>query len=291
MQRYALTVLIAFALSLAAVAAPAAADTVFQAGFEYTTEPTVGNDAANLNTGMIGLIGSFSGAVPDASGTGDDADELITFDDGPAGTRLMKLDRGVADGVLTANLDETVFLDGASVSFDLATRRTAPDRNKDYDIVGYNAGGSESFHLRVIADSDLARLAVVTGGSTETYELISTFGGTGSDTNGSLPFTSPDPTNASQIASIALALGSTGYTIDFARNNGAYTTGVIPYNGAAGGLSRIEFQYRGGDNDNVRTGFFLDNLAVEGTLIPTPAALPAGLMLMALIALRSQRRI
>lgn len=293
MQRPVLSAITAVVLTFAAFAAPAPADTVFQAGFEYSpAEPTVGTNAANLNTDMTSLIGSFAGTLPAGIG-GDGGTELVTFDDGPSSTRVMLLDRGDSDGTLTANLASEILADGATVSFDLATRRTAGagQANKDYEIVGYNESNQQAFHLRVKAASDLVRLATITGGgSTETYTLIATWGGSGADANLDLPFTAEDPIGSQELAAISLALGATGYSIDFVRATSparAYTTGLIPYNGAAVTLSRIEFQFQGDPaNLNDQTGFFLDNLTVEGTPVPTPAALPAGLMMLGMLGMR-----
>jgi uncharacterized protein (TIGR03382 family) len=292
MQRHVLSAVTALVLAFAAVAATASADTVFQAGFEYSpAEPTVGANAANLNTGMTGLIGSFSGTLPAGSG-GDGGSELVTFDDGPSSTRVMKLDRGVSDGTLTANLASSILVDGATVSFQVATRRTVgPGFNKDYEIIGFDASNQQAFHLRVKAASDLARLATITGGSTETYDLIAAWGGIGADANSDLPFTNVDPTGSNELATITLALGATGYTIDFVRDTRAYTTGLVPYNGAAANLTHIEFQFQGDPTSpNDQTGFFLDNLTVNGaTIIPTPAALPAGLMMLGAVLMRRRR--
>jgi hypothetical protein len=246
---------------------------VFRAGFDYAAvEPSVGADAANLNGGMIDRIGTFAGPLPAAGDTADDPAELITFDDGPAGGRVMKLDRAVADGALTAQLAEPVHLHGATVGFDIATRRTGgvDDRRKDFDIVGFDAANREAFHLRVNTAPNLARLAAVVEGAVEISKLTDTFGGVGADSAGDLPFTPADPTQSGALGTVTLSMTPAGYSIHFVRGHQTYATGLIQYNGAARTLSRIEFQFRGSDDVNAQSGFFLDNLSVDGIPVDGP---------------------
>ena len=272
-------------------------ETVFQTGFAYTSEPTpaeIGNDAANLN-GAIGQVGTFSGAVPDGI-SGQFAPDLMGFAaNNRDGGRLLWVDRPTADGAFDADLASDVLVDGAVVSFDVATRRTQGGTNaKDYDIIGYDKDGKESFHLRVIANntSPNERLAVLTGGgATLTTDLIGTFGGTGADANQDLINTGGVPA-ADELATITLTLGDTGYTIDFLRPTTiplAYTTGEINYNGSASELSRIEFTFSGDPSGtSVQSGYFLDNITVSGEVVPEPSTL--ALAALGLLGLRRRRR-
>jgi len=277
-------------------------ETVFHTGFEYTSEPTpaaIGNDAANLN-GATGQVGLFSGAVPDAISGGNFTPDLIGFvNNNRDGGRLMWLDRPNADGGFDANLASDIFVDGAIVSFDVASRRTQGGSNaKDYDIIGYDKDDNESFHLRVITNNNdpNERLAVLTdSGATLTTDLIGTFGGTGADANEDLTNTGGVPA-ADELATVTLSLGETGYTIDFLRPTTtprAYTTGEISYNGSATQLSRIEFTYSGSPSGtSVQSGYYLDNINVTGELIPEPSTFfLAAFGLLGLLACGRRRRL
>lgn len=272
--------------------------TVFSAGFEYTTAPTVNTNAANIDIGMTGLVGTFSGTLPtarsDSAGAG--TSQLVTF---PAGTvntanHALLLDRPTASGTLTANLTGAVALASTTVSFDIGSRRLAAagqPTGKDYDIIGLDASGNEAFHLRVLAGPTSPsgeRLAAVTGGGTLTSDLATT---SGSDAFGDLPAVG----NPDKMASISLSLQATGYVIQFSNPNvsNSYTTDLIAYNGSATTLSKIEFQFDGStvaldSFANQSSGFYLDNLVV--TAVPTPAALPAGLALLGVTTLRRRGR-
>jgi len=246
-------------------------ETVFQSGFEYAAgEPTVGTDAANLNF-ADGQIGEFFGTIPTGAG-GQFAPELMGFENNPNGGRLLLVDRPTANGAFSAVLTKEIPTDGATVSFDVGTRRTGGgNRNKDYDIVGFDSGGNESFHLRVITKSangaPETRLAVVSGGGTETFDLPTV---AGADGDGDLLNTGAPPFTADDIANIALQLTDSGYTIDFTRDTISYTTDLLSFNDSTDMLERIEFQFAGGGSNGARTGFILDNLVV--TAVPEPAS-------------------
>ena len=165
------------------------------------------------------------------------------------------------------------------VSFDLGTRRTQGNHDKDYSIVGLDSDGNEAFNLLVSAHSSTSeqeRIAVVTGaGTTTTYDLIGTFGGIGTDATQDIPNTGGTPFSEDDIANIVLNLMEDEYTLSFTRENRAYVTGAIPYNEMVSDLAQIDFLFQGGGSDGVRTGFLLDNLAVKGYVlaIPEPATM------------------
>jgi hypothetical protein len=248
---------------------------VFQSGFEYSGgNPVVGTNSGNLNfaDGQIGEFFDMAGSLPAGAG-GDFAPELIGFAANPNGGQLLYLDRPNADGILRADLTKEISTAGARVSFDIGTRRTQGNRNKDYDIVGFDTAGNESFHLRVIAESSgtpSTRLAVITGGgATETFDLP----GTADDSNGDLSNIGAPPFTVDDIANIALELTDSDYTISFMRDDIAYLTGPIAFNESTDMLARIEFQFQGGGNDGLRTGFILDNLTVVAAPEPTTLAI------------------
>ena len=79
-----------------------------------------------------------------------------------------------------------------------------------------------------------------------------------------------------EIALIQLSLQPTGYVLDFenfipvggVRPANAYTTDVLPYNGTATDISRLEFTIKGDPNDNsFRGGHVLDNIFASGTVV------------------------
>jgi hypothetical protein len=267
---------------------------VFDTGFEYSGgEPAIGSDAANLN-GADGQIGTFSGALP--FGNGAFNPDLMGFDDhgGPNQTsRILYVDRPLADGSFFAELASTIPVDGATVSFEVGTRRSAGDlivaHEKDYDIIGWDGGGNESFHLRVSAHSgDLAgevqRIGVISdAGGTLNWDLQTVVGDDADldldSTGGSF--------NRGHVGVLNLTLGASGYVLDFenfsTRNTpNAYTTDVLPYNGAASELARIEFTFAGDfdANDPGSTsrqgGYVLDNIHVA--LVPEPHSLALALI-------------
>lgn len=262
---------------------------VFNTGFEYSGgEPTIGMDAANLN-GADGQIGTFSGTLP--FGNGDHSTDLMGFEDngGPNNfSRLLEVDRPLADGFFTAELSQTIPVDGARVSFEVGTRRSAGtagiEHVKDYDIIGLDGAGNESFHVRVSAHSgDLAgevqRLGVLSnGGATLTWDLPTIVG---DDADGDLDSTGGGH-NRGYNAAVELILGATGYQIDFEnfftsnRNPtpNAYLTDVLPYNESATELAEVRFTFAGGIDPNdpgstsLQSGYALDNIRVA--LVPEP---------------------
>lgn len=281
---------------------------VFNTGFEYSGgEPAIGMEAANLN-GADGQIGTFSGALP--FGNGDHSTDLMGFEDngGPNNfSRLLEVDRPLADGFFTAELSQTIPVDGARVSFEVGTRRSAGttgiEHVKDYDIIGLDGSGNESFHVRVSAHSgDLAgevqRLGVLSnGGATLTWDLPTIVG---DDADGDLDSTGGGH-NRGFNATVELILGATGFQIDFEnyftsnRNPtpNAYLTDVLPYNEAATELAEVRFTFAGGIDPNdpgstsLQSGYALDNIRVTGVPEPTAVALA----LIAAIGTLARRRV
>ena len=254
---------------------------VFQSGFEYVVEPVVGTDAANLN-GAIDQIGAFSGTLPTAAGSFDP--DLMGFRDHPGPnnlTRVLQIDRPNASGSFFANFEQAIALDQAEVSFEVGTRRTSGEFGdaKDYDIIGLDAAGNKSFHVRISADSGDAsigrreRVAIVTDdGANVVYDLPTVVGEDRDEDVESIG----NLRDLGEIALIQLSLQPDGYVLDFenfipdggVRPANAYTTDVLPYNGTASQLSRIEFTFKGDAADNsFRGGHVLDNLFASGNVV------------------------
>jgi len=239
---------------------------VFYNGFEYSGgEPTPGTDAAGLN-GADDQVGSFSGTVPTSS---LNAGELFTFSNG-ASDRVLEADRPIADATFYAELLYDIPVNKATVSFNAGTTRTVGNSTKDWEMVGLDKDGNESFHLLFSADNTAnvaERLAVITdSGATTTYNLPTV---SGADADDDLPNVSPDFT-VTETAWITLNLADSGFTIDFSRTGTrAYTTSTLDYNGSATELSKIKFFLRGhASDDGQRAGMFIDNLLVT---IPEPS--------------------
>ena len=271
---------------------------VFNTGFEYSGgEPVIGMDAANIN-GADGQIGTFSGAIPFGDGNNPDP-EFMGFQThgGPnQSSRILLADRPLADGSFFADMASTIPVDGATVSFELGTRRSAGDlavaHEKDYDIIGLDGSGNESFHLRISAHSgDLTgereRLGVISdNGGTLTWDLPTLIG---NDADGDLP---SDRYRRGNIAIINMDLEDDGFflslqnfRIDPDTGNdvsNSYSTDKLPYNGLAAELAQIEFTFPGAflvngvdttDDSSFQGGYALDNILVTGVPEPTSVAL------------------
>ena len=304
---------------------PATAQVVFFTGFEYpggeAGEPSVDFDAANLN-GAIDQIGTFSGDLPFGDGNNASSNDPQFMGFGTHGgpnqnSRVMLGDRPLRDGSFFANLASTIPVDGARVSFELGTRRTNGDtapagseREKDYEIIGWDSSGNESFHLYISAFSgdsmpgEAERLGVVSGaGSTIDFDLDTV---QGDDADGDLP---GDRHRRGNVAIIDMTLEDDGFFIDFENfrqdpdNNNAdisnaYTTAKLPYNGPATELSKIEFTFAGGFevagagdqslDRNFQGGYALDNIRVA--LVPEPNSAVLALIAAVGTCARARRR-
>ena len=272
--------------------------TVFFTGFEYDLEPIVFGPI-DLN-GAKDQVGTWSGdEFPEGIGDALPPPDSVGFANNPYGGTVMLLDQPAGDATLTrpnveengnftgsffADFTEPVLLLGTQVSFDVGTRRTRgnADHGKDYNIIGRDSNGQESFHLRVSARSNTApeqeRLGVVTdAGATVTWDLPTTVG---EDKDRDLNGTGGPPAGSEfpdlfiendEIGSIQLFLFADGYIIDFTHNPlnttarfNAYTTDVIPYNGLGTDLAQLEFTYEASDATGRNSGYLLDNILVIG---------------------------
>lgn len=311
-----LTAVVTAVLVGALVQSASAELVVFNTGFEYSAgEPVVGQDAANLN-GADGQIGTFSGTLPFGDGS-NGGTEFMGFKDhgGPnQGSRILFADRALADGSFFANLDSTIPVDGAAVSFELGTRRSSGTNGrehvKDYDIIGWDGSGNKSFHLRISADSDdedpidtvgeRMRVGVVSNtGSTVTWDLPTVIG---DDADFDMENTG-GKFNRGQIAEFNLTLGDNGFVLDFENFStqltpNAYTTDVLPYDGPATELTKIEITFQGAfqvngvdqtDDNSFRSGYALDNIRV--TSVPEPHSIALAVIATAGMFVRRRIRI
>lgn len=261
-----------------------AQETVFSTTFDYDQLPIV-FEPADLN-GAEGQIGEWSG--PEfAEGIGD----ILVFDGvidpagivpSPYGGDLFVVDRVSGDedgndfiGSYFADFTEPVALLGASVSFQVGTRRTGGNNEKDYDVVGRGSDGEESFRLRIGTNNNGGeRLGFVTdGGETVVFDLPTVVGeDAGADLDNTGGFNAVDgPGFGAEIANVNLLLGPEGFTVDFfypeegtSGNANAYTTAQLPYNGPAIDLAQLEFTYEASTATGRNSGYILDEIVVNG---------------------------
>lgn len=278
-----------------------ATNIVFRSGFEYSGgNPTVEMDAAALN-GADDQIGTFSGNL--AFGDGSNSPNLVGFTDhgGPNQfSQILYLDRPLADGSFFANMSETVPLDNTTFSFEVGTRRSRGDEvdphAKDYDIIGLDENGNESFHLRISGHSDddgpdfpfageRMRVGFVSDdGNVVNYDLPTSVG---DDADFDMDGTG-GRFDRGEIAIISLQLEDDGFVLDFEGkfdDNGptrTYTTEKLDYNGSASELAQIEFTFQGAFLVNgvdttadsaFQVGFVLDNLLVARVPEPSSAVM------------------
>ena len=246
------------------------AEVVFRSTFDYETPPEfILDDAANLNGG-IDQVGSFSGALP--GGAGRFEPDLIGFvetlelDPEP----MILIDRPLEDGSFFADFTSPIAVDGAKVSFDVGLRRSSGSSHaKDYDIIGLDSAGNESFHLRMSAFSgeteneDAERVGFVSdAGTTVTYDLPTV---DGDDFNQDLMQAGRPPYDPGLLGFIELTLEEEGYSLFFESGFNFYTSDVLSYNGSATSISRLEFTYAGDAESNpLRSGYVLDDILVLG---------------------------
>lgn len=273
-----------------------AQETKFFTSFEFGSlndEPFV-IAPADLN-GANDQVGEWGGEdIPEAVG----GDILVQpdsagFANSPYdGGRLLLVDRpgGNIDdgadfqGTLDAQLTDPVLLLGAAVSFEIGTRRTGGNNNKDYDIVGRGSDGAESFRVRVGTNNNGGeRLGYVTDdGATVVFDLPTVIGDdaaadlNNTGYNATLPGPYGDdalggPGVNAEFPAITISLAQDGYVIDLAHNElntsgdaNAYTTATLPYNGSAMDLAIVEFEYGGAGATGRNSGWFLDNVLVTG---------------------------
>jgi hypothetical protein len=268
---------------------------VFKTSFEYANgNPGLGgNNAAQLN-GADDQVGLFEGAVPNGQGSGLGGSNLFSFKNTSGdntGDTTLAVDRPNQDTFFDAVFTDAIRLDGADVAFELASIRTQNgNRNKDYDIIGLDDDGNESFHLVVNTRNNQERLTALINGGTALNDFVTSFG---ADANNDLNNAGTNGLDAAEIANIQLLLEDDGYRILFSRTGGStYTTDLIDFNGAADSLSRIRFDVAGSTNNSFNSGFHLDNLNVRGqinTSVPEPATAVFGLIGLGGLMLRRRR--
>ena len=293
------TMLVFAALMLFSSSVVAQRETQFFSNFEYGSfddEPFDVISPGDLN-GAEGQVGEWGGEdLPATSGgdilpnlTGNDQDVAGLVNDPYDGGRILLLDRpsGNIDtgedfkGFIEAQLAEPILLLGAEISFELGTRRTNGNHNKDYDIVGRGSDGSESFRLRVGTNNNGGERLGYVVGEEEFFDLETVIGddrpadlnNTGYNANLAGPY--PDvlggPGTGAEFAAIKLSLSQSGFVIDLAHNEAntsvdanAYTSATLPFNGDATDLAVVEFGYSASSATGRNSGWFLDDVLVTG---------------------------
>ena len=259
-----------------------AQQTVFSTTFDYDDFPFV-IEPTDLN-GAIDQIGEWSGdEFPEVAG-GDilEAPDSVGIVPSPYGGDLLLVDRpsGDADGndvigSYFADFTEPVALLGAEVSFQVGTRRTGGNNEKDYSVIGRGSDGQESFNLRIGTNNNGGeRLGYVTdGGDTVVFDLPTVVGNDNvNDLDNTGGFTLENgPGFGAEIANVKLRLGPSGFTIDFSYPEegtsgfaNAYTSAQLPYNGDAMDLAQLEFTYEGSTATGRNSGYILDEVMVVG---------------------------
>ena len=274
-------------------------ETQFFSNFEYGSfddEPFDVISPADLN-GAVGQVGEWGGEdLPPTSGgdilpelSGNDEEVAGLVNDPYDGGRILLLDRPSGNietgedfkGFLEAQLAEPILLLGAEISFELGTRRTNGNHNKDYDIVGRGSDGSESFRLRVGTNSNSGERLGYVVGEDEFFDLDTVVGNdqaadlnnTGYNVNLAGPY--PDvlggPGVGAEFAAIKLSLSQSGFVIDLAHNDAnnsvdanAYTSATLPFNGDATDLAVVEFGFSGSSATGRNSGWFLDDVLITG---------------------------
>lgn len=267
--------------------------TVFQTSFEYGSfedEPVV-FEPLDLN-GADNQIGEWSGLeIPLGSGTGQYGEDAVGFANNPYdGGRILFIDRVGGEletganykGSIDANLSDPILLLGAEISFQVGSRRTTGNHQKDFDIVGLGSDGNESFRLRVGTNNNGGeRLGYVTNdGADVVFDLPTVVGDDGpadlnnTGFNGGLEGPYPDapggPGVNNEFTDVKLSLSGNGWVIDLFHNElntsveaNAYTSAVLPYNGDAMDLAVVQFGFAGG-SDGWNSGSMYDNITITG---------------------------
>lgn len=266
--------------------------TVFRTGFDYPDGiPTI-EIVEDLNEAE-GQIGEFSGFVP--AGEGGFSDPYLMSVRESTGfivETYLLADRATEDFAFSANFTEPLELSGAVVSFEIGTSRISSDHSLDSEIVGFSSDGEEVFHLWVSAKStddpdaeDELRMGYE---GTDTDGIVwnfppSTGFSFGSNANGDIGFFNGNTADPSVRLPSTYSLFFTpdGFSISFSGGDqggsniidfNIYGTGSLPFNGPGSNLARIEFRGQGGDSNDARGGFWLDNLLASGTPVPEPPA-------------------
>ena len=277
--------LFAFATTLIIIAtAVSARAAVFNEYFDYSSTPTVGTDAANMN-GSQGQVGTWSNASLPTAANSPAAPELVSFQQ-----QIALIDRPTADAFIRGNFARPLPLNGTQVNYDFGLSRTITDHRKDVEMVGLDASGNEAFRLVMSAGNnnslipgEVRRLGYYTGaGATLNWD----FPGASDSNNDIGPGTAGSfPPSWSRIV---LNLETDGYTVSHARAT-SWTSAVLPYNEAAGDLVAIQFEFQGapGSLDD-RSGFFIDNLYAGAKSVPEPST--ATLLLLGVVGVRYGRK-
>jgi hypothetical protein len=246
-------------------------EVVFSTTFDYSGgDPIVGTDAGNLN-GADGQIGLFSGFIPLGTQREDEELMAIATTSGVAGgDTFLLVDRAEANFAFSANLSSPIEILNSSVSFDYATRRTSGlGQVKDNSIIGFGSDDEELFHVVISANTSetpgvMARVGVMQEG--ETIFDLPTAVGEDADSD-LIGFNGNTDSDMNAIGSFILNFDSEAYIIRFDNGANSYITDALAYNGAASDLARIEFRGQGGDTNQARSGFWLDDIMVDGVIV------------------------
>lgn len=262
-----------------------AQDIVFFTGFEYDDIPFV--IEPNDMNGADDQVGEWSGdEFPEGVGDILELPDSAGIVPSPYGGDLFVLDRPGGDpdrpnsepnsdftGSYFAELSESVGLLGTEVSFQVGTRRTGGNHQKDYDIIGRDEDGNTSFHIRIGTNNNgLERIGqVVDDGARVVWDLPTVEGDDAPndlDNTGGFTLDNGPGLNA-EIADVLLKLSANGYTINFSypEDNtsafaNAYITDSLAYNGDATELAQIEFTYEASGATGRNSGYILDEILV-----------------------------
>ncbi len=249
-----------------------AQEVVFRNTFDYPGGqlPEIADDAANFN-GSVNQVGEYSGQLPAGDVTSDGAPSSALFrllDDEP----FLMVDRALEPWTITATLAKAVPVNGTRVEFFAGIRRTG-GHAKDPHIVGLDADGNESFHVMFSAsnaeEEGRLRIGVETeGGGSAIWDFETV---EGEDAAGDFGFFNGN--HQGGVAQVTLNLKDSGYVMTVLKGgNLLYKTGVLPFNGDASTVAKIEFRGNGGAT-GIATGFWLDDVIVTHEETPSDPGL------------------
>jgi len=206
-----------------------------QAKFNDSTKDNDTN-AANLNAGTSN--GSWSN-IPAAG----------IHVDGGSSNKAMRADLIVGGLDITADLASGENIDSLNIDLKVALRRLGSGHSKDVYVTGLDSTGNKSFELVLSANSDTGdrkRLHYVdpVNGLTVIPESL----------DDDLQFMN-DTWDVSALRRIELSLTSTGYVVKF--DQGAWTSGVLPYSGTATTINKLNF------SGASTSGVWLDAISVK----------------------------